>query len=63
VRERDVMQLIVSGRLNKQAAARLGTTEATVKVQRGRVMKKMKAKSLPGLVKMASLLGLQIGQF
>jgi FixJ family two-component response regulator len=61
-RERDVMRLIVSGLLNKQAAARLGTTEATVKVQRGQVMRKMKAKSLPGLVKMATTLGLRIGQ-
>jgi FixJ family two-component response regulator len=61
-RERDVMRLIVSGLLNKQAAARLGTTEATVKVQRGQVMKKMKAKSLPALVRMATTLGFPIGQ-
>jgi FixJ family two-component response regulator len=61
-RERDVMRLIVAGLLNKQTAARLGTTEATVKVQRGQVMRKMKALSLPNLVKMATLLGLPVGK-
>ena len=60
-REREVMRLIVSGLPNKQAAGRLGTTEATVKVQRGQVMKKMKATSLPALVRMATTLGLRIG--
>ena len=55
-RERQVMQLVVAGRLNKQAAAELGTSEITVKVHRGRVMAKMKAQSLPDLVNMAARL-------
>jgi FixJ family two-component response regulator len=51
-REHQVMLLTVSGLLNKQAAARLNITEATVKVHRGRVMQKMAAGSLPELVRM-----------
>lgn len=58
-REREVMGLVVSGLLNKQIAAELGNSEVTVKIQRGRVMKKMKAGSLAELVKMAGLLGVR----
>jgi FixJ family two-component response regulator len=55
-RERQVMELVVAGRLNKQAAAELGTSEITIKVHRGRVMAKMGARSLPHLVTMAAKL-------
>ena len=56
-REREVMRLVVAGRLNKQVGSELGISEVTVKAHRGGVMRKMKAASLPDLVNMAARLG------
>jgi FixJ family two-component response regulator len=57
-REREVMQLVVAGMLNKQIAAELGTSETTIKMHRGQVMHKMQAESVPDLVRMTAKLGL-----
>jgi len=57
-REQEVMGWVVSGRLNKQIAGEMGTSEITVKVHRGQMMRKMGADSVAELVRMASQLGL-----
>ena len=57
-REREVMALVSAGRVNKQIAADLGISEATVKVHRGQIMRKMQATSLAQLVRIADTLGL-----
>jgi FixJ family two-component response regulator len=59
-RQREVMVWVVAGRLNKQIAAELGTSEVTVKVHRGHVMRKMQADSVADLVRMAGRLGLTL---
>ncbi len=61
-REREVMALVVSGLLNKQVGGELGISEITVKAHRGRVMEKMKARSLAELVKLNSKLGFETAQ-
>jgi FixJ family two-component response regulator len=60
-RERDVLPLVVSGLLNKQAAAHLGISEVTFQIHRTNVMRKMEADSLPDLVRMAGSLDIPIG--
>ncbi|MGK6310158.1 response regulator transcription factor [Variovorax sp. DT-64] len=57
-REREVMALVSAGRVNKQIAAELGISEATVKVHRGQIMRKMQTRSLAQLVRIADMLGL-----
>ena len=57
-RERDVTHLVVAGLLNKQIAGELGTSEFTVKIQRGQMIRKMQAESVADLVRMADKLGL-----
>ena len=59
-RERKVLPLVVSGRLNKQIAAEIGTSEAAAKVHRSQLMRKMRADSLPELVRMAEKMGIPI---
>ncbi len=61
-REKQVMQRVVSGLLNKQVAAELNITEYTVKIHRGHVMRKMRADSLADLVRMADGLGIRSGK-
>jgi FixJ family two-component response regulator len=58
-REREVLERVVTGMLNKQIAGELGTVEKTVKVHRGRVMEKMKAASLADLVRLAQRAGIR----
>ncbi|HEX8027761.1 MAG TPA: response regulator [Vicinamibacterales bacterium] len=61
-REGQVLPLVVSGLLNKQAAAELGISEITVQIHRGRIMKKMRAGSLAELVRMAAALEIPPGR-
>jgi FixJ family two-component response regulator len=57
-REREVLPFVVSGFLNKQTAWELGTSEITIRIHRGQIMKKMAAQSLADLVRMAGKLGI-----
>jgi FixJ family two-component response regulator len=58
-REREVMALVTAGLMNKQIAAKIDVAEITVKIHRGHIMRKMAAKSLPDLVRMAQMLGIR----
>ena len=59
-RERDVLPLVVSGLLNKQAAAELGISEITLQIHRSKIMQKMQATSLPDLVRIAEKLNIPV---
>ena len=58
-REREIMALVASGLMNKQVAGKIGLSEITVKVHRGRIMQKMGARTLADLVRMAEALGVR----
>jgi len=58
-RERDVLALVTSGLMNKQVAAEIGLAEITVKIYRGHIMKKMGARSLADLIRIAEMLGIR----
>jgi FixJ family two-component response regulator len=58
-REREVFALVISGLMNKHVAHRLQVSEITVKIHRGQVMRKMQARSLADLVRMAEMLGIK----
>ena len=58
-REREVMTFVTAGLMNKQVAGEMGLREITVRIHRGNIMRKMKARSLPDLVRMADGLGLR----
>jgi FixJ family two-component response regulator len=60
-REQEIMKLVTAGLMNKQIAGEIGVSEITVKVHRGNVMRKMEAKSLADLVRMAEALGMRSG--
>jgi FixJ family two-component response regulator len=54
---------VIAGLLNKQIAAELGTSETTAKIHRGKMMRKMQARSLPDLVRMAERLGIPFRKY